>query len=112
MDCNNYSYAPNMLEDSRPYNASYENDDMSATIEESARRNIGQWEKGFTVWAGSYDGSLEVCEFYRTIEAAKSLYNAIVDNYNCSPPASKREVRILINQAKRIDRKGAKNSAA
>lgn len=104
MGCNRYSYAPSMLEDSNPYIDEYENDDMSAYIDESARGNIGQWEKGFTVWAGSHDGSLDVCEFYRTIDAARFLFSAIVDNFSTTPP-TKREQRALINQAKRIDKK-------
>lgn len=111
MDCNSYSYAPTMLEDSKPYIEEYENDDMSATIEESARGNIGQWENGFTVWANSWDGSLNVCEFYHTIDAARFLYNAIVDNFSDTAP-TKKETRALINQAKRIDKEGTKKNVA
>ena len=111
MDCNSYSYAPHMLDGKENYIESYEHGDMSSTIEESARGNIGHWERGYTVWAGSYDGSLDVCEFYRTIKAARFLHSAIVDNFSDSAP-TKKEIRALINQAKRIDKKGAKNNAA
>lgn len=99
MDCNSYSYAPNMLEDSKPYIAEYENDDMSATLEKTC---------GYTVWAGSYDGSLDICESYQTIDAARFLYNAIVDNFSDSAP-TKKQIRALINQAaKRIDKEALK----
>lgn len=107
MDCNSYSYSPYMLEDNTAYIEQYKNDDMSATIEKAARGNVGQWVNGFTVWAGSYDGSLDICEFFRTIDAARHIYNEIVNRYSCSPPATKREVRDLINETKRIDKKGA-----
>lgn len=123
MDCNSYSYAPHMLDGENQYIEQYENDDMEAIMEKSAQQlqcaiidddlniirpaiNI----EGFTVWAESYDGSLDVCEFYRTIEAASFLYNAIVDNFSDSAP-TKKQICTLINQAKRIDKKGAKNNA-
>lgn len=111
MDCNSYSYAPHMIDGEEHYIESYENDDMQCTVEESARGNIGHWERGYTVWAGSYDGDLDVCEFCRTIEAARFLYNAIVDSFSDSAP-TKKQIRALINQAKRIDKGGTKNNAA
>lgn len=107
MDCNSYSYAPYMLEDNTAYIEQYENDDMSATIEKAARGNVGHWEDGYIVYGTSYDGSLDICEFFRTIDAARHIYNEIVNRYSFSPPAAKKEVRELINETKRIDKKGA-----
>lgn len=101
MDCNSYSYAPHMLEDSKPYLEEYENDDMWCMLEKTY---------GYTVCANSYDGTLDICESYQTIEAARFLYTAIVDNFSDSAP-TKKETRALINQAKRID-KGGNNNAA
>ena len=105
MDCNNYSYAPHMLDGEDRNIESYENDDMQCTAEQSARGNVGQWQKGFTVWASSYDGTLDICEFLRTLDAARFLYNAIVANFSDSAP-TKKAARALINQARRIDKKG------
>ena len=99
MDSTSFSNAP------QSYTiAAYENDDMSASIDRWPRffKN-GGWENGFQVYAGSYDGSLLVWEFFKTKEAAKALYGYILDSYTSSPPASKKEVRALINRAKRID---------
>ena len=82
----------------------YENDDMSASVDRDSRfLENGGWENGFRVFAGSYDGNLCVYEFFKTKKAAKALYDYILDNYTSSPPASKKEVRALINRAKRID---------
>lgn len=102
MDCNNYSYAPHMLEN-KPAIATYENDDMYSSIDEAARGNIGDWINGFEVYSGSYDGSLEVSEFFRTIDAARFLHDSIVREYSTSAP-TKKQIRALINQAKRIDK--------
>ena len=102
MNCNSYSYAPHVLE-SKPPIANYENDDMYSSIDEAARGNIGDWKAGYEVVSSSYDGSLDVAEFFQTIDAARFLHEAIVDNFNCSPPTQK-EIRALINQAKRIDK--------
>lgn len=102
MDCNSYSYAPNMLEDSKPYIDEYENDDMQCTLEKTS---------GYTVCANSYDGTLDVCESYKTLDAARFLFSAIVDNFSYTAP-TKKETRALINQAKRIDKKGMKKNVA
>lgn len=103
MDCNSYSYAPHMLEN-KPVIATYENDDMYSSIDAAARGNIGEWINGYEVYSGSYDGSLEVCEFFRTIDAARFLHDSIVERYHFTPPESKRELRKLINAAHRMDK--------
>lgn len=108
MDINNYSYSSSMLENV-PALANYENDDMYCSIDKSARGNIDHWENGFSVYAGSYDGSLEVDEFFRTIDAANSLYSAIIDSFSNNAP-TKKAVRALINTAKRIDKKDIKSN--
>lgn len=102
MDCNSYSYAPHMLEN-KPAIANYENDDMYSSIDAAARGNIGAWINGYEVFSGSYDGILEVCEFFRTIDAARFLHDSIVREYSTSAP-TKKQIRALINQAKRIDK--------
>ena len=81
MDCNNYSYAPTMLQEDNTI-LSYENDDMTAYIEQQRQYNY------FVFWvsAYSYDGQLEVAESYRDILTAKKLYDFIINNYTDTPP--------------------------
>lgn len=102
MDCNSYSYTSPGFLDNRPYIDEYENDDMQCTLEKTC---------GYTVWANSYDGDLDICESFQTIDAARFLYNAIVENFSHCPPA-RCQTRALINQAKRIDKKGMKSNVA
>ena len=104
MDCNSYSYAPHMLDGERDNRiAHYDNDDMSAEITPSSRGNVGAWERGWTVYAGSYDGQLDVCEFFVSFDRALDLYKHIVREYKHTPPGGElnRYIRQLLKQDRR-----------
>lgn len=79
MDCNNYSYAPHMLESYENLEELYENDDMQIEL-----NNCGN--SIFSVWAFSYDGSLDVFEEFSNIAQARHLYDYIVENYADNAP--------------------------
>ena len=105
MDINNYSYTGNdFANDYSTTIANYENDDMYCTIDRAARGNIGNLINGYTVTAASYDGTMDICEFYETLQAAQQLHDAITTNFAHCPP-TKRETRALINAAKKTDKK-------
>lgn len=105
MDINNYSYTGNdFANDYSTTIANYENDDMYCSIDRAARGNIGNWINGYTVTAASYDGTMDICEFYETLQAAQQLHNAIIANFAHFAP-TKRETRLLINAAKKTDKK-------
>lgn len=95
MDCNSYSYAPTILDGPPPLEA-YENDDMSAELE--------TWAGGYNVTAYSYDGTLDVYEYFRSIDAARSLYEHIRENYADTPP-DKPHLNKAIRDAHKIDRR-------
>lgn len=98
MDCNSYSYtADGFGADHNPPLKKIENDDMSAEL---CRLNGCI---GFSVFAGSYDGSLDVYESFNTLEAAEEFYQFIVDHYSDSPPV-KRELNQVIKACKQHDR--------
>ena len=87
MDCNSYSYAPDML-DGEPPIARHENDDMKA--------KLYRWARGFIVSAWSYDGSLDVYEYFpaEQREKAEQIYAYIVENYDRTPPGDELEAYI------------------
>ena len=96
MDCNSYSYtAPGFGVDYPAPVAEYHNDDMRAEI---TTQNSYNRSKVYNVWAGSYDGDLDVCESFNTVEAARALYDHIVTNYKHTPPM-KRELNKVIRAA-------------
>ncbi len=98
MDCNSYSYtAPGFGVDYPAPVAEYHNDDMRAEITTQRGYNGAT---GYNVWAGSYDGDLDVYESFNTVEAARALYDHIVTNYNHTPPM-KRELNKVIRAAHR-----------
>ena len=78
MDCNSYSYTPYMLDERREIIQRYENDDMQIELEQ-----IGNC---YSVWAFSYDGSMDVAEEFSDREQAEQLYDFIVENYSDTPP--------------------------
>lgn len=77
--------------------AEYHNDDMSAEITTQRGYNCSTV---YNVWAGSYDGDLDVYESFNTVEAARALYDHIVTNYKHTPPM-KRELNKVIRAAHR-----------
>ena len=81
MDCNSYSYAPTMLDGEENYLARYSNDDMEIEL-------VQDGGKCFTVWAYSYDGSMDVYEEFFTRESAERLYMFIRKNYTSAPPGT------------------------
>lgn len=83
MDCMSYSYAPSMLNGGREYIERYENDDMQVELE--------RVDNVYSVWAYSYDGSLDVSEEFSSLSAASSLYEFIVENYSDTPPGDELE---------------------
>lgn len=84
MDCNSYSYtAPGFGVDSPVPVAEYQNDDMYAEITTQHGYNGAIV---YNVWAGSYDGSMDVYEQFNTLDAARALYDHIVTNYSDTPP--------------------------
>lgn len=87
MDCNSYSYAPEML-DGEPPIERYENDDMNAELR--------RWSGGVVVSAFSYDGSLDVDEYFpaEQREKAERLYAYIVESYRDTPPGDELEAYI------------------
>ena len=85
MDCNNYSYAPEMIGND-DYIESYENDDMMADITIGYRGTGNGWAKCFYVSAFSYDGTLDVSERFNTLYHAHRLYSEIVERYSTTPP--------------------------
>lgn len=98
MDCNSYNYtAPGFGVDRPAPVAEYRNDDMSAEITTQRGYNGAMV---YNVWAGSYDGDLDVYESFNTIEAARALYDFILDNYTDTPP-HKRELNKVIRAAHR-----------
>ena len=108
MDCNNYSYtAPGFGVDyEKPINE-YSNDDMSATLDYwknqySADPSNSRYND-YIVWAGSYDGSMDISEVFKTIDAARALYDHIVTNYHDTPPV-KRDLRKYINSLHRLEK--------
>ena len=100
MDCNSYSYtAPGFGVDYPAPVAEYRNDDMSAEI---TTQNGCNGAKVYNVWAGSYDGSMDVYESFRTVEAARALYDHIVTNYTDTPPITA-ELNKAIREAQWLD---------
>ncbi len=98
MDCNSYSYtAPGFGVDYPAPVAEYHNDDMRAEI---TTQNGYNGAKVYNVWAGSYDGDLDVYESFNTAEAARALYDHIVTDYSHTPPM-KRELNKFIRAAHR-----------
>lgn len=91
MDCNSYSYAPYMLDEDRSYIKRYENDDMEVELD----------PKRVDVWAFSYDGSMDVYEIFKTLEAAQAFFDLIVENYSSTPPGD--ELEELIRAAHEED---------
>lgn len=87
MDCNSYSYAPTMLDGERNMLAKYENDDMQIELEQVGAR-------AFTVWAFSYDGSMDVSEEFSDRAPAEQLYRFIRDSYSNTPPGDELEAYI------------------
>lgn len=90
MGCNSYSYTVLEL---------YRNDDMSAEI--TIQRSYND-ATVYNVWAGSYDGSMDIYESFRTLDAARALYDNIMDNYTDTPPI-KRELNKAIRAAHRME---------
>lgn len=86
MDCNSYSYAPYMLDCYEKKIDAYNNDDMEAEL--TACENV------YSVYAISYDGSLDVMEEFAELETARQLYKYIVDNYSYTPPGRELDVYI------------------
>lgn len=78
MDCNSYSYAPTMLDGETTVITRFENDDMQSEVE--------KWNDSFTVYAWSYDGSMDIYECFERMETALKLHNFIVENFDCCPP--------------------------
>ena len=78
MDCNNYSYAPSMLDCEENTIAHYENDDMSMEL-------VRYDNRVFCVSAFSYDGSLDVSEEYYSFAKAAKLYR-FLSAYRSTPP--------------------------
>lgn len=110
MDINNYSYTgPDFGVDyDNPINE-YRNDDMNAILDYwynqyNAAPNHPNNDK-YIVSASSYDGSMDIWEMFTTLDAAKTLYNHIIENYKHTPPI-KRELRKYINSLHRLE-KGA-----
>jgi hypothetical protein len=100
MDCNSYSYtAPGFGVDRPAPVAEYRNDDMSAEITTQRGYNGATV---YNVWAGSYDGDLDVCESFNTVEAARALYDHIMDNYTDTPPITA-ELNKAIREAHWLD---------
>lgn len=81
MDINNYSYAPHMLDEDNTVKY-FENFDMYAEI----MRCRAYSRIYFSVYACSYDGSLEVSEDYDDIETATKLFDFIIENYANTRP--------------------------
>ena len=79
MDCNSYSYTPYMLSKRESLEEVFENDDIVVELS-----NCG--ESIFSVWAFSYDGSMDVFEEFTTIAQARQLYDYIVENYADNVP--------------------------
>lgn len=94
MDCNSYSYAPHMLDEDQHYIACFNNDDMEIELE--------RHDTYFSVWAYSYDGQLDVYETFNTENAARTIYNHIMDNYTTTPP-DRRTLNKAIREAHRED---------
>ena len=90
MDCNNYSYAPTMLENNNIIKE-YRSDDMRIRIETQ--------QNSLFVWAYSYDGELDVFERFNRLENALSLFYHIGENYSVTPP----DMRILKATIRRIE---------
>lgn len=88
MDINSYSYAPGILDEDLTI-ARYDNDDMTAYIDNSGTKS----NPCFWVSAYSYDGDLEISESFKNETTAKSVFNYIVDNYSDTPPANNTELQ-------------------
>lgn len=100
MDISSYSYtAPGFGVDSQAPVAEYRNDDMSAEITTQRGYNGATV---YNVWAGSYDGSMNVYESFRTVEAARALYDHIMGNYTDTPPIAS-ELNKAIRKAHWLD---------
>ena len=101
MDINSYSYtAPGFGVDYPAPVAEYSNDDMNAEITTQRGYNGATV---YIVWAGSYDGSMDIYESFRTLDAARALYDHIVTNYHDTPPV-KRYLRKYINSLHRLEK--------
>ena len=73
----------------------FKNDDMFTSII--------QFDGGYNVDAGSYDGQMHVCEPFITLEIARTLYNHIIEYYSTTPPI-KRELKRFIKTLRSADR--------
>lgn len=72
----------------------YENDDMWASIAE--------YSEGYSVYAGSYDGQMNVTAEFQTLEVANVLYKHIIEYYSDTPPI-KRKLNRFIKSLARAD---------
>lgn len=108
MDINSYSYtAPEFGVDYEKPIDEYWNDDMNATLDYwknqySAGPSNSRYND-FIVMAGSYDGQMDISEVFKTLDAARALYNHIVTNYHDTPPV-KRDLRKYINSLHRLEK--------
>lgn len=93
MDINSYSYSPGILDEDSTI-ARYDNDDMTAYIDNSGTKS----NPCFWVSAYSYDGDLEISESFKNETTAKSVFNYIVDNYSDTPPADNEELQKIITE--------------
>ena len=78
MDINSYSYAPTMLDEPENHIMYFENDDMYIELDQNG--------DVFTVYAFSYDGSLDVYEEFSLLSKAAALYEFITANYTDQQP--------------------------
>lgn len=93
MDINSYSYSPGILDEDLTV-ARYDNDDMTAYIDNSGTKS----NPCFWVSAYSYDGDLEISESFKNKTPATSVFNYIVDNYSDTPPADNEELQKKITE--------------
>ena len=92
MDCNSYSYAPYMLSKRESLEEVFENDDIVVEL-----NNCG--ERIFSVWAFSYDGSMDVFEEFSNIAQARQLYDYIIGN--CADNVQGEELYNYIEEVKK-----------
>ena len=95
MDCNNYSYAPHMLDDITTI-SEYRNDDMYIMHTRKDNTSI--------ISAYSYDGRLDTYDEFTSPTIAAELYAHIILNYSTTA-SDNRKLNAYIRRLHRQDRR-------
>ena len=95
MDINSYSFAPHMLDDSKTINR-FRNDDIAIDLDKSG--------PGYSVFAFHYSGDFDLCEDFKTLDAAMKLFSSLIEHCSDGGHHSQAKVYRYVMAAKTADK--------